>query len=794
MKPRWRKILADMGSNLPRFVLVILSLAVGMFAVGMITGGYVLTMEDMQAGYDSIQSADIRITTEDFDENLVERVRRLDGVTAADGEKQLQVQMLNGDGEWKNLVIKVLPEDGQKINKIDLLSGQMPVGEEILIDIHRDIALETGDSLLIQLPSGTERELTITGQVRDQTIGTTGNTYFVSPSYGYIPFDTLPYLEQEMTYDTLLVRVDPALSEDEVKTLSDEIVGNVEQSGLDVSSITILDSGSHPNLGYVEAIGGLLAVLGFLTVFLSGFLVFNSMSALFAQQVQYIGIMKAIGAKKSDIIKMYMVLILVFGLIALVISVPLSAWASSKLGDFLGMRLNFLSGGMRYVPLAVILQIVIALILPQAAGIIPILKTSNISVQEAITTTGIDAGDVGTSWIDRQLQKIKGLSRPMLVSLRNTFRRKGRFILTLITLSLGGAVFISTFNVRASLESYTYQVSRYILADVSIDYDRHYRIDEIERMAMSVDGVAGVEPRGRAITQLLNEDGEAAESVEMTGAPPESDLIEPIMMKGRWIIPGDRNAIVLNEAFAVRYPDLDVGDTITLYVNRREVDWTIVGFFQFLGTDSFNAYVPLDYLNEITGHYGQAINFQIIASPEVSRAGMQEDLARRLDDFFRTEGYALKSSTATDEIWGNATEGLDTLTTFLLIMSGLTALVGSISLAGTMGMNVMERTRETGVMRAIGATDWQVMRLVIVEGLIIGVLSWFFGSLLAFPISYLMSYIVNSSIFGVAGEFIFDVSGFLIWLGMVLLLSLLASIIPANNAAKLTIREVLAYE
>jgi putative ABC transport system permease protein len=382
----------------------------------------------------------------------------------------------------------------------------------------------------------------------------------------------------------------------------------------------------------------------------------------------------------------------------------------------------------------------------------------------------------------------------MLVSLRNTFRRKGRFILTLITLSLGGAVFISTFNVRASLESYTYQVSRYILADVSIDFDRHYSIDEVEQMAMSVDGVAGVEPRGRAATQLLNEDGEAAESVEMTGAPSESELIEPIMMKGRWIIPGDHNAIVLNEAFAARYPDLDVGDTITLYVNRREVDWTIVGFYQFLGTGSFNAYVPLDYLNEITGHSNQAINFQIIASPVVSQAGMQEDLARRLDDFFRTQGYALKSSTATDEIWGNATEGLDTLTTFLLIMSGLTALVGSISLTGTMGMNVMERTRETGVMRAIGATDWQVMRLVIVEGLIIGVLSWLFGSLLAFPISYLMSYIVNSSIFGVAGEFIFDASGFLIWLGVVLLLSLLASIIPAKNAAKLTIREVLAYE
>jgi len=127
-------------------------------------------------------------------------------------------------------------------------------------------------------------------------------------------------------------------------------------------------------------------------------------------------------------------------------------------------------------------------------------------------------------------------------------------------------------------------------------------------------------------------------------------------------------------------------------------------------------------------------------------------------------------------------------------MSGLTALVGSISLTGTMGMNVMERTREIGVMRAIGATDRQVMKLVLTEGLIIGLISWFIGVLLAFPISYLMSYIINMSIFGVTGEFSFTATGFIIWLGIVLVLSLVAGIIPANNAARLTIREVLSYE
>jgi putative ABC transport system permease protein len=87
-----------------------------------------------------------------------------------------------------------------------------------------------------------------------------------------------------------------------------------------------------------------------------------------------------------------------------------------------------------------------------------------------------------------------------------------------------------------------------------------------------------------------------------------------------------------------------------------------------------------------------------------------------------------------------------------------------------------------------------VMKLVLTEGVIIGLISWFIGVLLAFPISYLMSYIINMSIFGVTGEFSFTITGFIIWLGIVLILSVIAGLIPANNAAKLTIREVLSYE
>jgi putative ABC transport system permease protein len=141
-----------------------------------------------------------------------------------------------------------------------------------------------------------------------------------------------------------------------------------------------------------------------------------------------------------------------------------------------------------------------------------------------------------------------------------------------------------------------------------------------------------------------------------------------------------------------------------------------------------------------------------------------------------------------------ASEGFAILTGFLLFLAMLTAGVGSIGLAGTMSMNVLERTREIGVMRAIGAENGILMKMVIVEGLIIGSIAYIFGSLLAVPISWVLADSISMALFEAPSNFGFTSTGFLLWLGMVLILSVLASAMPARNAARLTIREVLAYE
>jgi putative ABC transport system permease protein len=127
-------------------------------------------------------------------------------------------------------------------------------------------------------------------------------------------------------------------------------------------------------------------------------------------------------------------------------------------------------------------------------------------------------------------------------------------------------------------------------------------------------------------------------------------------------------------------------------------------------------------------------------------------------------------------------------------MALLLALVGGLGLMGTMSINVLERTREIGVLRAIGAPNKGVSQVFIREGIAIGVLSWAVGSLLAFPLGKALSDGVGIPVLGVPLNYSYSMTGVLMWLVMVILLSALASLLPARNASRLTVREVLAYE
>jgi putative ABC transport system permease protein len=131
----------------------------------------------------------------------------------------------------------------------------------------------------------------------------------------------------------------------------------------------------------------------------------------------------------------------------------------------------------------------------------------------------------------------------------------------------------------------------------------------------------------------------------------------------------------------------------------------------------------------------------------------------------------------------------------MTVMAVLIALVGGLGLMGTMSINVMERTREIGVMRAIGASNGNIQAIVIVEGIVIGLISWAFSILASIPITALVTYSVGRFVFNIPRLApVYDTTGIIIWLIFTILMTLVSSALPARAASRLTVKDTLAYE
>jgi putative ABC transport system permease protein len=133
-------------------------------------------------------------------------------------------------------------------------------------------------------------------------------------------------------------------------------------------------------------------------------------------------------------------------------------------------------------------------------------------------------------------------------------------------------------------------------------------------------------------------------------------------------------------------------------------------------------------------------------------------------------------------------------TYLLLAMSMLAGIVGSLGLMGTMSINVLERSREIGVMRAIGASTTAVIGIFVAEGVILGLLSAIIAIPLSYPGAEFFSAALGDLIFKLPLNFRYSTLGLAIWLAVIVLLSALASLLPALRAARISVRETLAYE
>jgi putative ABC transport system permease protein len=800
LNTRWIKIFKDIWDHKTRSLLVILSIAVGVAAVGMINNAKSMIERDLFGPYLAGNPALVQIYISRFDDSLTNAVAGMREVETVQARRTTAATIYQPDGVSRDINLVTLPDFANiQINRLPVEAGAgVPGVREILLERQSaaGMGLKVGDTVTIEIDNQRRYELTVAGILHDIYIRpfTLGHQ-----AAGYVSMSTLEWMGLKSYYNRLdLVTTADKYNREHVLAVAALARDRVIQpAGYTVSRIQIPGYNSDPGQHWAQnQINGLLLVLqvmGILTIFLTGGLVVNTIAAILSQQIKQIGIMRSVGAVRRQLIGMYLLNVLVLSLTGLLIGLPLGLLGAIGLAKLAASFLNFSITAYDLPSHVALLQAAVGLIMPIGVALYPIISGTRISVYDAIYEYGLSNED-RKGLIDRLLVKIRQLSPPVMLSLRNTFRNKARLAFTVITLTLAGAMFIAAFSTRASLTAQINEVARYVAFDAALGVPGGTSRFAIEREALRIPGVTVAEGWASASSIVMHADGTEGDEVEIAGVPIDIQTIEPNLLGGRWLQTGDTRQVIVNDDFLERETQVKVGSSITLKVGDTEHSYEVVGILS-KHLSGARIYMNFDTFARLTGRQNQADSIRVRAdAAQPGTAATQDALAAQLEQRFKDAGLSTSSSQTRHITYEMFTGAFDIILLVLVVMAGLLAIVGGLSLTGTMGMNVLERTREIGVLRAVGAANSAVRQVVVVEGVVVGLMSWILSAALSGPVSRVLANVVVESVLKASVNFQYSVTGLLIWLAIVIVIGIFSSLGPAGNAVRLSVREVLDYE
>ncbi|MCB9444960.1 MAG: FtsX-like permease family protein [Ardenticatenaceae bacterium] len=363
---RWRKVILDLLGNKARTILVVLAITVGVFAVGFVASAQSILLRELGRGYDASNKASATLYTSPIDDEMVGRIARMPEVAAAEGRRTISVKVIDGSGDKRELTLTAVPDfSAMQVDKVYSVAGNWPAGrDEVLIErLSLDyINAEIGDTLTIELPDGSEKTLTIAGLVHDANVP---SAEIFESAFGFITLDTADNLGMGHYYTELRYRVaENQTDETHIHAVSDAIQDQLEKSGIQVFSTRTPQPGEHWAQDIIKTLVMLFTLFGFIILGLSSFLVINTITALIAQQVKQIGVMKLVGGRRPQVMGMYFVNVLIYSLLALLLGVPVSIVAGQRVVDYAAGLLNVRIADYSVPASIVVMQIAVGLMVP----------------------------------------------------------------------------------------------------------------------------------------------------------------------------------------------------------------------------------------------------------------------------------------------------------------------------------------------------------------------------------------------------------------------------------------------
>lgn len=792
LNPRWRKALRDLWINKTRTVLVILAIAIGIVGVGSILTSYSILTREMNRNYMETNPATTVFYLDNVDNELIQTIQARPDIATAEARRTLFARYQMGDNEWINIMLFVIDDfDNLRVNSFTSERGDWnPAANEILIERSGEalIGQDMGEIAVVKTAGNNPQSLTISGIVHDPG---QAPSWMERLAYGYITLDGLEQLGETPTFNELrVVMADNADDQAANRQTADNLRDWLATNGYSVDRLKVPVPGEHPHNSQMMTLLFILEAFGVLALLFSGLLVATMISALMEQQLRQIGVMKTIGARMSQIAGIYLATVSFLGVMALIIGIPAGLAAGRAYSPFAASTLNFEIASNSVDGWVYAVLIAAALLIPIIGAAFPIYKGSRITVREAISDNNGSENAIGARPIDALLGRVSGGSRTLLLALRNTFRRQGRLALTLLALAVGGAVFMVALNVGASWNTTTVAEFAARRFDAEVRLKRPYSSPELQTLIADLPDVVAVETWVDVDTSLIYPDGSNGDLFRTIGLPSDTPMLDFPLIEGRWLRPDDENALVVSHIMPVDDPSMAVGSEVVMEINGQATTWTVVGIVRQIGSGV--AYANQDYLAPLAGLEGESNHIQI-GGNDGSEAG-QAAMLQTVDAALLDAGIDVTVANTAQDGRQVLVDHFYIIVTLLMLMAALVAAVSGLGLASTMSLNVLERRREIGVMRAVGATSMTVLQVILGEGIFIGLLSWGIAILLSIPMTAVIANVAGMTFIETPLEIAYSWSGAAWWLVIVLVLTAIASSLPAISAIEMPVNEVLAYE
>jgi putative ABC transport system permease protein len=792
------KVFRDIWMSKSRTLQVVLIIGIGAAAIGMILGTRNLVIPGMQRSWRSISPAMINLNIgSSISEDGLASLKHEAGVQAIEGFSSTTIEWrLNPNDEWKPGGLNMRADyQHQELNKLELVQGDWPTDKVIGIENGSDsfFGIKLGDSVYLRI-NDREFHVRSTGVLYNQL---SQPATFGGTAQFYVTRDDYERMVGNRDFNRILVTA-PVWNEKDVQALADRLQNRLDKQNIS-SGRFITDPNKHFFQDQMDGLFLLLGILSVLALVLGLLLVYNTVNALISQQVDQIGILKAVGARTGQIVLHYFGMIFVYSLLAMLIALPLGIYGAWGISTWLVGSFGATLGVFQIDRTSVLVMIVVVLAAPILASLVPILSGARTTVRDAISTYGLNAK---AGLLERILAKARHVSRMALLTISNAFRHKWRVALLEVSLVMSALMFMMVISVQDAVAHTIRDVMFSILnADATYILNQSERIEEIDKLVLSYPGVKSVEMwglSGATIRPKGQPESQDDKSVLMLGVPLPTQLYGYQLRTGRWLVPQDERAMVLNQKLAEDV-GVGVGDWVTIkYGENNSSDWRVIGLvFDPILTTSAN--VPREVLLVDIGNIGRSNTIWVKFTTEDPAS--QITLAKGLRDYLKQNHVDVSAQRGVFGIGGDSTaetgNAFIAQFNFLVILLGLMAViigvVGSIALSGALSLSVMERRREIGVMRAIGASAWSIFRLFIGEGLILGWLSWLIALPLSIPAGQLMVKALGAA-FQLEIVYQYTPRGAIMWLAIITVLSIFASWLPAFGATRISVRESLAYQ